>query len=260
VRVRHSDTALFPLGEGTSASRGLIVGGSAVYTVVQEARQHLAHLAAELLACPAEDIRFQNGNACNGRKPEESLTFAQLVTAASSRTHGSVAEERGLVFSTTYTLPSAPFSFGAHGVAVEVSRDTGQVTILRYVGVHDCGRIVNPRLVEGQIIGGIAQGLGQALTEDMVYTPEGQPLTGSLLDYALPKAHDIPPLVLETLEVPSPTNPLGAKGIGSVSTVPAPAAVANAVLDALSGFGVRHLDTPLTAEKIWQAMQGTGGK
>jgi carbon-monoxide dehydrogenase large subunit len=258
VRVRHSDTALFPLGEGTSASRGLIVGGSAVYAVVQEARQHLAHLASELLGCAAEDIDFQNGRAFNRYKPEEQLTFAQLVAAASSRVHGSVEGERGLVFSGTYTLPGAPFSFGAHAVIVEVSRETGQVTILRYVGVHDCGRIVNPRLVEGQIIGGIAQGLGQALTEDVVYSPEGQPLTGSLLDYALPKAHEIPPLILETLEVPSPTNPLGAKGIGSVSTVPAPAAVANAVLDALASFGVRHIDTPLTAEKIWHAMQGTG--
>src|SRR2546425_1827970 len=258
VRVRHSDTALFPLGEGTSASRGLIVGGSAVYAVVQDARQHLAHLASELLACPAEDIGFQDGAAFNHHKPEEQLTFAQLVAAASSKAHGSVEGERGLVFSGTYTLPGAPFSFGAHAVVVEVSRETGQVTILRYVGVHDCGRIVNPRLVEGQIIGGIAQGLGQALTEDVVYSPEGQPLTGSLLDYALPKAHEVPPLILETLEVPSPTNPLGAKGIGSVSTVPAPAAVANAVLDALAGFGVRHLDTPLTAEKIWRAMQGAG--
>jgi carbon-monoxide dehydrogenase large subunit len=297
VRVRHSDTALFPFGEGTSASRGLIVGGSAVYAVVQEARQHLAHLASELLACPTEDIGFQNGRACNRHKPEEQLTFAQLMAAASSRAHGSVegraalneaalrrrsrgeraktpcadtvapraapcadavAPERGLVVSGTYTLPGAPFSFGAHAVVVEVSRETGQVTILRYVGVHDCGRIVNPRLVEGQIIGGIAQGLGQALSEDVVYSAEGQPLTGSLLDYALPKAHEIPHLILETLEVPSPTNPLGAKGIGSVSTVPAPAAVANAVLDALAGFGVRHLDTPLTAEKVWRAMQSRG--
>jgi carbon-monoxide dehydrogenase large subunit len=269
VRVRHSDTALFPVGEGTSASRGLIVGGSAVYTVVQEARQHLAHVAAEQLACPAEAIAFQNGLALNRHQPEQHLTLAQLVAATSRRAHGTgqgrakmpcadaVAPERGLVFSGTYTLPAAPFSFGAHAVVVEVSRETGQVTIRRYVGVHDCGRIVNPRLVEGQIIGGIAQGLGQALMEDVVYSPEGQPLTGSLLDYALPKAHDVPPLLLETLEVPSPTNPLGAKGIGSVSTVPAPAAVANAVLDALAGFGVRHLDTPLSAEKIWRAMQAS---
>src|SRR5215475_3587446 len=270
VHVRHSDTALFPLGEGTSASRGLIVGGSAVYAVVREARQHLVHLASEVLTCPAENIGLQNGCAFNRHRPEEQLTFAQLVAAASSRAHGSLEEraktpcadavtpERGLVVSGTYTLPGAPFSFGAHAVVVEVNRETGAVRILRYVGVHDCGRIVNPRLVEGQIIGGIAQGLGQALSEDVVYSPEGQPLTGSLLDYALPKAHEVPHLTLETLEVPSPTNPLGAKGIGSVSTVPAPAAVANAALDALASFGVRHLDTPLTAEKVWRAMQGIG--
>jgi carbon-monoxide dehydrogenase large subunit len=255
VRVRHSDTALFPWGEGTSASRGLIVGGSAVYSVAQEARWHLAHLASELLGCASEDVDFQNGFVFNRHKPEETLTFAQLV-AASQPVSEAGQDDHGLVFTTTYTLPNAPFSFGAHAVVVEVSRETGQVTILRYAGVHDCGRVINPRLVEGQIIGGIAQGLGQALSEDVVYNPLGQPLTGSLMDYAIPKAHEIPALILETLEVPSPTNPLGAKGIGSVSTVPVSAAMANAVLDALSSFGVRHLNTPLTAEKIWRAMQG----
>jgi carbon-monoxide dehydrogenase large subunit len=166
-----------------------------------------------------------------------------------------VEGERGLVFSGTYTLPGAPFSFGAHAVVVEVSRETGQVTILRYVGVHDCGRIVNPRLVEGQIIGGIAQGLGQALTEDVVYSPEGQLLTGSLLDYAIPKAHEVPPLILETLEVPSPTNPLGAKGAGEAGTVGALPVVINAVIDALAPLGVRALDMPATAERVWRAIQ-----
>ena len=165
--------------------------------------------------------------------------------------------DSGLDFSGRYTLPDAPISFGAHAVVVEVDRDTGEVKILRYVGVHDCGRIINPKLVEGQILGGIAQGIGQALSEGMVYSDLGQPLTGSLLDYAIPKAPDIPELILDTLETPSPTNPLGAKGIGSVSTVPPPAALANAVVDALSGFGVRHLDTPLTAERIWRAMHHT---
>jgi carbon-monoxide dehydrogenase large subunit len=258
VRVRHSDTALCAFGEGTSASRGLIVGGSAVYAAAQQARQHLVHLAAELCACSPEDICLQDALAYNRHQPETQVTFTQLVAAA-LRAPQTAADARGLVFRSTYTLPSAPFSFGAHAVVVEVCRETGQVTILRYAGVHDCGRMVNPRLVEGQIIGGIAQGLGQALSEAMVYSPDGQPLTGSLLDYALPRAPEVPHLILETLEVPSPTNPLGAKGIGSVSTVPAPAAVTNAVLDALARFGVRHLDTPLTAEKIWRAMHGEVG-
>jgi carbon-monoxide dehydrogenase large subunit len=256
VRVQHGDTAIVPFGEGTSASRGLIVGGSAVYAVVQEARQTLQRLASQLLNCAAEDVRFQDGRVCNRQQPEMQMTFSQLATAAYAGEMLPAGVDTGLDFSARYTLPNAPISFGAHAVVVEVDRETGDVKILRYVGVHDCGQIINPKLVEGQIIGGIAQGIGQALSEGMVYSEEGQPLTGSLLDYAIPKAPDLPDLILDTLETPSPTNPLGAKGIGSVSTVPPPAALANAVLDALSSFGVRHLDTPLTSERIWAAMQG----
>jgi aerobic carbon-monoxide dehydrogenase large subunit len=259
VRVQHGDTAIVPFGEGTSASRGLIVGGSAIYAVVQEARQTLTQLAAQLLSCAAEAVSFEDGRVFNRQQPETQLTFAQLATAAYAGELLPAGVDRGLDFSGRYTLPNAPISFGAHAVVVEVDRETGGVKILRYVGVHDCGHIINPKLVEGQILGGIAQGLGQALSEGMVYSEEGQPLTGSLLDYAIPKATDLPHLILDTLETPSPTNPLGAKGIGSVSTVPPPAAVANAVVDALSSFGVRHLDTPLTAERIWRAMHGVGG-
>ena len=258
VRVQHGDTAIVPFGEGTSASRGLIVGGSAVYTVAQEARQTLQRLASQLLNCATEDVRFQDGRVFNRQKPETQMTFSQLATAAYAGELLPAGVDSGLDFSARYTLPNAPISFGAHAVVVEVDRETGDVKILRYVGVHDCGLIINPKLVEGQIIGGIAQGIGQALSEGMVYSEEGQPLTGSLLDYAIPKAPDLPDLILDTLETPSPTNPLGAKGIGSVSTVPPPAALANAVVDALSGFGVRHLDTPLTPERIWSAMQGVG--
>jgi carbon-monoxide dehydrogenase large subunit len=256
VRVQHGDTAVVPFGEGTSASRGLIVGGSAIYGVLQEARQTLAQLAAQLLSCAAEDVRFRDGHVCNQQRPETAITFAQLATAGHAGELLPAGVDSGLDFSGRYTLPNAPVSFGAHAVVVEVDRDTGEVKILRYVGVHDCGQIVNPKLVEGQILGGIAQGIGQAMSEGMVYSEEGQPLTGSLLDYAIPKATDVPELILDTLETPSPTNPLGAKGIGSVSTVPPPAALANAVVDALSPFGVRHLDTPLTAEKIWRAVRG----
>jgi carbon-monoxide dehydrogenase large subunit len=258
VRVQHGDTAIVPFGEGTSASRGLIVGGSAVYAVLQEARQTLARLASQLMSCAAEDVFFRDGRVFNCQQPEMPMTFHQLATAAHAGELLPAGVARGLDFSGRYTLSGAPISFGAHAVVVEVSRETGEINILRYVAVHDCGRIINPRLVEGQILGGIAQGIGQALTESMVYSQEGQPLTGSLLDYAIPKAHELPNLILDTMETHSPTNPLGAKGIGSVSTVPAPAAVANAVLDALASFGVRHLNTPLTAEKLWRAMQEAG--
>jgi aerobic carbon-monoxide dehydrogenase large subunit len=256
VQVYHGDTAIVPEGEGTSASRGLIVGGSALYAVLQEARQRLALIASQLLGCATEDVSFQDGRVFNRQQPDAPLSFAQLAAAAYTGEPLPAGVDSGLDFSGRYTLPSAPISFGAHAVVVEIDSETGEVRILRYVGVHDCGRIINPKLVEGQILGGIAQGIGQALTEAMVYSEEGQPLTGSLLDYPIPKSQEVPDPILDTVETPSPTNPLGAKGIGSVSTVPAPAAVANAVLNALSSFGVRHLDTPLTAEKVWRAMRG----
>jgi carbon-monoxide dehydrogenase large subunit len=258
VRVWHGDTSIFPTGEGTSASRGLIIGGSAVYAVLQEALQKLSLVAAPLLACSAEDIGFQEGRIFNRHKPDAAMPFTEIVAVAydEARLPGNL--ETGLDFSASYTLPSNPFSFGAHAAVVEVSRHTGEVNILRYVGVHDCGRIINPMIVEGQILGGIAQGVGQALYEGIVYSESGQPLNGSLQDYAMPRSTWSPELILETMDTYSPTNPLGAKGIGSVSTVPSPAAVTNAVLDALSSLGVHHLDMPLTAEKVWRAMQQGG--
>jgi carbon-monoxide dehydrogenase large subunit len=259
VQVYHGDTAIIPFGEGTSASRGLIVGGSAIHAVLQQARRRLTRLASRLLSCAPEDVCFQDGRVFKRQQRDAQLTFAQLAAVAHSEELVPEGAERGLDFHGRYTLPGAPISFGAHAVVVEVDGDTGEVRILRYAGVHDCGRVINPKLVEGQILGGIAQGIGQALTESMVYSEEGQPLTGSFLDYAVPKAAEIPALTLDTVETASSTNPLGAKGVGSVATVPAPAAVANAVLDALSRHGVRHLDVPLTAEKIWRALRGEGG-
>ncbi|MBI3325381.1 MAG: molybdopterin-dependent oxidoreductase, partial [Nitrospinae bacterium] len=259
VQVLHGDTAMFPSGGGTGASRGLTVGGSAVYAVLQEARRRLARIASHLLKCPAEDLSFQGGRVFNHRNPQQSATFTEVAAAAYQQTRLPPGVEAGLAFSGTYTLPANPYAFGTHVAVVEVDRETGEITILRYVAVHDCGRIINPKLVEGQVYGGIAQGLGQALTEGIVYTPEGQPLTGSLMDYAIPSADEIPHLILETMETPSPTNPLGVKGIGELPTVAAPVALANAVLDALSRIGVCHIDTPLTAEKVWRALHGAVG-
>ena len=156
----HSDTAKYPWGEGTSASRGLIVGGSAPYSVLQEARRKLSFIAGELMSCPAEDVYFREGMVFNSKKPEAAMTFSQLAAAAYNRELLPEGLETGLDFSGVYTLPGNPYSFGAHAVVVEVSPDTGRVKILRYVGVHDYGRIINPMSVEGQIQGGIAQGIG----------------------------------------------------------------------------------------------------
>ena len=145
-------------------------------------------------------------------------------------------------------------SFGAHVVVVEVHPETFAIKILRYVGVHDCGQIVNPMIVEGQIHGGIAQGIGQALIEQIIYNEDGQSLTASFLDYAIPRAIHIPDLILDTVDTISPTNPLGAKGIGSVSTVPSPPAIANAVMNAISSTGIRHIDAPYTQETLWRSV------
>ena len=247
VRVHHSDTAIYPHGIGTSASRGLIIGGSAVQLALKEAREKLAGFASKIFSCPAADIKFSDGEVFDLHHPDTKIPFEKLA-----------AMESGLDFEHEYTLPQSPVSFGAHAVVVEVDQDTLALKILRYVGVHDCGQIINPMIVEGQIHGGIAQGIGQALTESIVYSEEGQPLTGSLMDYALPRSTMIPDLTLDTIDTISPTNPLGAKGIGSVSTVPSPAAIANAVMNAISPSGVRHIDAPYTPERLWRAIREHG--
>jgi carbon-monoxide dehydrogenase large subunit len=223
----------------------------------QQARQKLSHIAAELLQCAAEDIVFQDGRVFDRQHPAHAMPFAKLAAAACHGEQMASRSEAELQFCDSFRLGGPyhnPHAFSAHVAVVEVDPDTGEVTIIRYVAVHDCGRIINPLLVRGQVHGGIVQGIGQALWEGMVYSPEGQPLTGSLLDYAVPGAAGLPELITDTLETPSPMNPLGIKGVGELPTVAAPAAVANAVLDALAGFGVRHIDTPLTPEKIWRAL------
>ena len=259
VQVLHGDTAMLPEGGGTAASRGTVVGASALYMAVQETRQKLSRIASHLMECPAEDIAFQDGHVINRRDPQKTLSFSEVASAAYNEELLPLGVEVGLDVSSTYTLPNNPFSFAAHVAVVEVDRDTGDVKIVKYVAVHDCGPVINRVLLDGQMHGGIVQGIGQALTEGMVYDSNGQPLTGSLMDYALPVAEEMPDMVLDHVETPSPLTPMGVKGVGELPTVAAPVAVANAVLDALSGSGVRHIDAPLTPEKIWNALHGGAG-
>ena len=255
VHVLHGDTDDLPAGGGTSGSRGLIAGSSAVHVVLQKARQHLMLIATHLLDCRPEDVVFADGRVYNRHHPERDVPFSHITAAAYDKTLLPPALELGLDLSGSHTLPASPYAFGAHVAVVEVSLETGAIRLLHYVAVHDAGRIVNPLLAAGQVHGSVVQGIGQALLEGMVYSPEGQPLTGSLLDYAIPRASQLPALTLDTLETLSPLTPLGVKGIGELPTLAAPAAVANAVMDALSYRGIRHIDTPLTPEKIWQALQ-----
>ena len=257
VQVLHGDPDVVPSGGGTGATRGTVVGTSAMYTVAEKARQKLSRIASHLMDCPAEDVVFEEGRVYSRENPDRAKTFPEIASAAYNEELLPPDVEVGLDFQDRFTLGVPyynPHSFGAHVVVVEVDRDTGHVKIVKYVGVHDCGRIINPMIVEGQVHGAIAPGIGQALTEGMAFTSEGQPLTGSLMDYAVPMAANTPVFETDTVETPSPLTPTGAKGVGELPTVAAPAAVANAVMDALSKVGVRHIDTPLTPEKIWRAI------
>ena len=258
VQVLHSDTDILPQGGGTSGSRGMIAGGSSMYYVLDDARQKLTTIASHLLQCPPEDVAFQEGWAFNRQDPQQRVPFSQVAAAAYDEELLPPGVEPGLDFTGAHTLPASPYAFGAHVAVVEVSRETGNITILDYAAVHDAGRIINPMLAEGQVQGGIAQGLGQALVEGIIYSPEGQPLTGSLLDYALPRTVNTPDFNLDTVETPSPVTPNGVKGIGELPTLAAPVAITNAVMDALAPLGIRHIDTPLTPEKVWQAIQQAG--
>ena len=253
VRVYHGDTDELEAGNGTTSSRGLAVGGSAAYMALQEAREKVTRIGAHLLGCAQDQITLGGGTARHAASGK-SVTMAEIAAAAEDANTLPVGLEPGLTFEVTWTLPSNPFAFAAHIALVEVDPGTGDIRLVRYAAVHDCGLMINPRIVRGQIQGGITQGIGQALSEAVFHDGDGQPLAGSFMTYGLPHTESTPDFVLEHLQTPSPTNPLGIKGIGELPTVASPVAVANAVVDALSGYGVRHLDMPISPEAVWHAM------
>ena len=253
VQVLHGDTDMLPTGGGTSSSRGLVVAGSAAHAALQMAAEKIAKVAAHLLRCSPADVVLREGAAIDSQNPDRRMAFSEVATTAYRTDQLPPELEAGLEFQAKYTLPANPYGFAAHVAVVSVDPDTGETKLLDYVAVHDIGRVVNPMIVEGQMHGGIVQGIGQALSEGMVYDAQGQPVTGSLMNYGVPLAEDIPPLLIDSFVTPSPTNPLGVKGMGELPTVAAPPAVANAILDALQVGGAR-IDTPLTSEKVWRAM------
>ena len=254
VTILHGDTDVIEEGVGTMASRALTVSGSAVYDALENARAKLAQVAAHLLGCGAADVEFGDGRAWAGGRVDDTLSFGEVASAAFDEERLPPGMAPGLDFEGAFHLPDYVFPSGAQLALVEIDRDTGEVDLLRCVGVHDCGRIINPVVVEGQTHGGLAQGIGQAMTEDVLYSDDGQPLMGTFLDYAMPRAGDMPEMVMEQMETPSPLSPLGAKGMGSLVTVGPPAAVSNAVADALSPLGITHIDTPYTPHRIWHAL------
>jgi len=210
-------------------------------------------IAAHLLQTPEKSVRFEAGRFVAGSK---SLKLQEVAFAVHGAANLPPDEEPGLEATHFYEPKNFTFPFGTHLCVVEVDRDTGDVKILRYIAVDDCGRVINPMLVDGQVHGGIAQGLGQALYEEVVYDENGQLLTGSLMDYAVPKATQLPRFETHRTETPSPVNPLGVKGVGEAGTIGSTPALVNAVVDALRPFGVKHVDMPVRPEKVWRLMQG----
>ena len=251
VAVQQGDTALLPKGAGTFGSRSITVGGSALIGEIGKVKAKMRMIAAHLLEAAEGDIQWVGGRLYVQGAPSRALTFEEVAAAAHQGQRLPAGVGPGLDASGTFTLPDMVYPFGAYAIAVEVERETGETRILKFAAVDDGGRIINPLLAEGQVIGAIAQGLGQALVEEIVYDEGGQLLTGTFSDYAMPHAAHAPAVAAEFTETASPYNPLGAKGVGEAGTVGAPAALANAVMDALRPLGIRNVDPPFWAEKLW---------
>ncbi|MGH9579546.1 MAG: xanthine dehydrogenase family protein molybdopterin-binding subunit, partial [Terriglobales bacterium] len=257
VRVVHGDTAAVPYGIGTFGSRATAVGGTAMYFAVQKVKTKMATLAAHLMGAKASQIVFANGRV-SAKGGKKSLGFGEVVGAAYVAKNLPPGFEPGLEGTHFFEPSNFTFPFGAHLCSVEVDAETGEVKVDKYVAVDDCGNVINPLLVEGQIHGGIVQAIGQALYEEVLYNEDGQLVTGTLMDYALPKAAQLPRFELARTVTPSPVNPMGVKGVGEAGTIGCTPCIVNAVCDALSPLGIRNLDMPLKAERVWRAMQGAG--
>lgn len=252
VAVIHGDTGVVASGIGTFGSRATAVGGTAVLQAAQRVRQKAVELAAHLLEADPEDITIgDRGYAVRG-VPKKAIPLAAIAQAAYSAKSLPKKMEPGLSAQAIFEPLNFTYPFGAHVCVVEVDPASGAVELKRYVAVDDCGRVINPLLVDGQVQGGIVQGIGQALFEEHLYDESGQLATASLMTYALPRAGDLPRLELLRTETPTPVNPLGVKGIGEAGTIGSTPAVVNAVVDALAPFGVTHIDMPLKPERIWR--------
>ena len=286
VTVIHGDTGVVQYGIGTFGSRATAVGGTAVFVAIQKLKEKAHKIAAHMLQADASSLAFEGGRyslqaasaaaaaagtsdpvvpvgeAPAGALPEphtagkSSLTIQEVALAAHLAKELPPDTEPGLSATYFFEPKNFTFPFGTHIAVVEVDRETGDIKFLRYVAVDDCGKVINPLLVDGQLHGGIVQSIGQAMYEEVVYDEQGQLITGTLMDYAVPRASHIPELELDRTETPSPVNPLGVKGVGEAGTIGATPAIVGAIVDALAPFGVRHLDMPVKPETVWRIING----
>jgi carbon-monoxide dehydrogenase large subunit len=253
ILVIRGDTAIVQYGIGTFGSRGTAVGGTALYFALQDLKAKVKKFGAMLLE--SNDVTFAGGQViCN--KTGNTKSLAEIAAATYRAMKLPPNTEPGLMATHFWEPANFTFPFGAHIVITDINQDTGQIVIRRYVAVDDCGNILNPLIVDGQIHGGVAQGLGQALWEHAVYDDNGQLLSGEFTDYAMPRAHMMPWIESDHTITPTNVNPLGVKGVGEAGTIGCSPAVVNSVVDALSHLGVRHIDMPLTPEKIWTLLGG----
>ncbi|MEV0068625.1 xanthine dehydrogenase family protein molybdopterin-binding subunit [Amycolatopsis sp. NPDC050768] len=257
IEVKTGDTARIPFGQGTFASRITATCGPAVMDAAKQMRERLLDTASVLLGCDASEVDFVGDKACLGGDLEKSVSLQQLAQTANIGKHG-ITMPRGIkagIETSSYFSPErAAYASGAHAALVEVDPETGEIEILKYVIGHDCGNVINPLLVDGQVLGGFAHGIGNAMYEEPVYDVEGQPQATSYLDYALVSATEVPPVELFHIQTPSPLNPLGVKGAGEGGTIPAPATIANAVEDALRPLRARVTRAPITPARIVDAI------
>jgi len=259
VGIIHGDTSNTPMGWGTYGSRTTVVGGAALALAARKVKEKARLLAAHLLEAAEADVEYEDGKFFVKGSPDQSKTIQEMATMANVAWNLPEGMEPGLEASAFYDPPNFVYPFGTHVAVVEVDKDNGNVVIKRYVAGDDCGPQINPMIVEGQIHGGVVQGWGQALWEGVVYDDNGQLLTGSMTDYALPRAHMFPDMEILSTVTPSPHNPLGVKGIGETGAIASTVTVYNAVIDALRPLVVTGIDMPLTPEKVWQAIrQGQG--
>ncbi len=252
IVVKHGDTATTPMGVGTMGSRSLAVGGGALVRAVAKVREKARQIAAHMLEANLDDVELTEGRYQVRGAPDSAITLTEIARRAYSRNLPTEIDA-GLEATDYFRPAELIYPFGAHVAVVEVDIDTGVVRVRNYFSVDDCGPRISPMIVAGQIHGGLAQGIAQALLEEVVYDENGQLLSGSLMDYAIPRADLFPAFTLDKTETPTPLNPLGVKGIGEAATIGSTPAIANAVIDALSHLNVRHVDIPLRSEKVWRA-------
>jgi carbon-monoxide dehydrogenase large subunit len=259
VIVKHGDTANTPIGNGTYGSRGLAVGGAALKLACESIVEKAKKVAGFMLEASAEDVVFEDGKFSVKGTPSKSLTISEIAVKAYTGSDMFGQIEPGLEATRFFEPGNLVFPFGTHVAAIEIDRDTGEVKFLKYVAVDDCGKQISPLLVEGQVHGGIAQGIGQALYEEVVHDNSGQLISGTLMDYTVPTATELPAYTLDSTVTPTWVNPLGAKGVGEAGTIGSTPAVVNAVMDALKPLGVGEIAMPLRPEKLWKAIHGKNG-